>query len=122
MGPLENFGKYKVIRKLSRSMTDVYLALDSEANRTVVLKLIEHSRDDFTQLIMEAEARGAQLQRQLHASDERILAVYEWGETGGCFFVAMEYFEGRTLAEILKAEGALEGRRAARYAAEICSQ
>ncbi|MBV8709566.1 MAG: serine/threonine protein kinase [Acidobacteriaceae bacterium] len=122
MGPLENFGKYKVIRKLSRSMTDVYLALDSEANRTVVLKLIEHSRDDFTQLIMEAEARGAQLQRQLHASDERILEVYEWGETGGCFFVAMEYFEGRTLAEILKAEGALEGRRAARYAAEICSQ
>jgi len=122
MGPLENFGKYKIIRKLSRSMTDVYLALDSEFNRTVVLKLIEHSRDDFTQLIMEAEARGAQLQRQLHASDARILEVYDWGETGGCFFVAMEYFEGRTLAEILKTEGALDGHRAARYAAEICSQ
>ena len=40
----------------------------------------------------------------------------------GCFFVAMEYFEGRTLAEILRAEHRIEPRRAARYAAEICSQ
>src|SRR4051812_38001573 len=122
MGPLENFGKYKVIRKLSRSMTDVYLALDSELNRTVVLKLIEHSRDDFTQLIIGAEARGAQLQKQLHASDSRILEVYEWGEASGCFFVVMEYFEGRTLAEILKAEGRLDPCRAARFTAEICNQ
>ncbi len=122
MGPLENFGKYRVIRKLSRSMTDVYLALDSELNRTVVLKLIEHSRDDFTQLIIEAEARGAQLQKQLHALDPRILEVYEWGEAGGCFFVVMEYFEGRTLAEILKAEGRMDPRRAARFVAEICNQ
>ena len=122
MGPLENFGKYKVIRKLSRSMTDVYLAVDSELNRTVVLKLIEHSRDDFTQLIIEAETRGAQLQKQLHASDPRILEVYEWGEASGCFFVAMEYFEGRTLAEILKAEGRIDGLRAAHFAAEICNQ
>jgi serine/threonine protein kinase len=122
MGPLESFGRYKVIRKLSRSMTDVYLALDSELNRTVVLKLIEHSKDDYTQLIIQAEARGAQLQKQLHASDPRILEVYEWGETGGCFFVVMEYFEGRTLAEILKAEGQIEPHRAAHFAAEICNQ
>ncbi len=122
MGPLENFGKYKIIRKLSRSMTDVYLALDGEMNRTVVLKIIEHSRDDFTQLIIEAEARGAQLQKQLHTSDPRILEVYEWGEADGCFFVALEYFEGRTLAEILKAESRIDPQRAARYAAEICNQ
>ncbi len=122
MGPLEHFGKYKIIRKLSRSMTDVYLALDNEFNRTVILKLIEHSRDEFTQLIIEAEARGAQLQKQLHASDPRILEVYEWGETEGCFFVAMEYFEGRTLAEILKIEGRIDGSRAAHFAAELCNQ
>jgi serine/threonine protein kinase len=122
MGPLENFGKYKVIRKLSRSMTDVYLALDSELDRTIVLKLIEHSRDDFTQVVIQAEARGAQLQKQLHTLDARILEVYEWGEAGGCFFVVMEYFEGRTLAEILKAEGRIDPRRAAHFTAEICNQ
>jgi serine/threonine protein kinase len=122
MSSLQSFGKYKIIRKLSRSMTDVYLAVDNELNRTVVLKLIEHSRDDFTQLIIEAEARGAQLQKQLHAIDSRILEVYEWGEGDGYFFVAMEYFEGRTLAEVLRAEGNLDPQRAARYTAEICNQ
>ncbi|MBV9759998.1 MAG: serine/threonine protein kinase [Acidobacteriaceae bacterium] len=115
-------GKYEIVRKLSRSMTDVYLANDTEANRPVVLKLIEHSRDDFTQLVIEAERRGAQLQKQLHDIDPRILEVYEYGEQNGYFFVAMQYFEGRTLAEILRAERRIEPKRAARYAAEICSQ
>ncbi len=116
------FGKYEIVRKLSRSMTDVYLASDTERSRRVVLKLIEHSRDDFTQLIIEAERRGAQLQKQLHTIDPRIIEIYEYGEQNGCFFVAMEYFEGRTLAEIVRAERRIEPRRAARYAAEICSQ
>ena len=117
-----NFGKYEIIRKLSRSMTDVYLASDTEANRRVVLKLIEHSRDDYTQLVIDAEKRGAALQTQLHYIDPRILQVYEYGEQHGCFFLAMEYCEGRTLAEMLQAEHRLEPKRAARYTAEICSQ
>jgi serine/threonine protein kinase len=118
----EKFGKYEITRKLSRSMTDVYLARDTEAARPVVLKLIEQSYDDYTQTVIEAERRGALLQKQLHALDRRILEIYEFGEQNGCFFVAMQYFEGRTLAEILQSEKRLEPKRAARYAAEICSQ
>ncbi len=119
---LQKFGRYEMIRKLSRSMTDVYLARDPVLNRDVVLKLIEHSRDDLTQILIEAEKRGASLQRQLHEIDRRILEIYECGEQNGCFFVAMEYFPGQTLAEILKTERRLEPARAARYAAEICNQ
>ena len=119
---LQEFGKYQIIRKLSRSMTDVYLARDTEANRTVVLKIIEHSRDEFTQLIIEAEKRGALLQKQLYSIDRRILQIYEFGEQNNCFFVGMEYFEGRTLAQILQAERRIPVQRAVRYAAEICSQ
>ncbi len=119
---LRNFGKYEIARKLSRSMTDVYLARDTEAARTVVLKLIEQSQDEYTQVVIEAERRGALLQKQLHAMDRRILEIYEFGEQNGCFFVAMEYFEGRTLAEVLQQEKRLDAKRAARYAAEMCSQ
>ena len=119
---LQTFGRYEMIRKLSRSMTDVYLARDPERGREVVLKLIEHSRDDLTQVLIEAEKRGAALQKQLHRLDRRILEVYECGEQNGCFFVAMEYFPGQTVAEILKLERRLEPARAARYAAEICNQ
>ena len=118
----QKFGKYEIIRKLSRSMTDVYLARDVWTNQKIVLKKIENSRDEFTRLAIEAETRGAQIQRQLHQLDPRILEVYEFGQKDDCFFVAMEYFEGRTLAEILQTEHRLEPRRAARYAVEICSQ
>ncbi len=118
----QTFAHYEIIRKLSRSMTDVYLANETPLQRNVVLKLIEHSNDEFTQLVIAAERRGAELQRQLKKLDERILEIYEYGEQDGCFFVAMEYFPGKTLAEILKAERMIEPVRAARYAAEICNQ
>ena len=118
----EKFGKYEIIRKLSRSMTDVYLARDVWTNQKVVLKRIEQSKDEFTRIAIEAETRGAQIQKQLHQLDPRILAIYDCGDLGNFFFVAMEYCEGRSLAEIILADGRLEPRRAARYAAEICSQ
>jgi hypothetical protein len=117
-----HFGKYEIIRKLGRSMTDVYLALDPEMNRRVVLKIVEQCRDAFTEIVVEAERRGAAIQQQLHALDPRILEVYDYGDLNGCFFVAMEYAEGHSLAEVLRAEGRIAPERAARYIAEVCSQ
>ncbi|MEO8656989.1 MAG: serine/threonine-protein kinase [Bryobacteraceae bacterium] len=119
---LERFGKYEIIRKLGRSMTDVYLALDTSLNRRAVLKLVEHSKDAYTQLVIEAERRGAQIQKQLHEADPRILEVYDFGEEDGCFFVAMEYFDGKNIAELLQKERRFDARKAAAYAAEACSQ
>jgi len=113
MMPFAQFGQYKIIRKLGRSMTDVYLATDPGADRNVVLKIIEHSRDEFTQLVIEAERRGAQIQKQLHEIDPRILEVYDFGEQQGCFFVSMQYVEGKSIAELLQSEGRLDPRRAA---------
>jgi serine/threonine protein kinase len=116
------FGAYEVIRKLARGMTDVYLAFDTNANRHAVLKIVEEAPDALTQLILEAERRGADLQKQLHEADSRVIEVYEYGHLDGFFFVSMQYIEGRTVAEILKQEGRIEPARAARFAAEILSQ
>jgi eukaryotic-like serine/threonine-protein kinase len=116
------FGAYEVIRKLARGMTDVYLAFDTSANRHAVLKIVEESPDPLTQLILEAERRGADLQKQLHHADSRVIEVYDYGHLEGFFFVSMQYIEGRTLAEILKQEGRIEPERAARFAVEILSQ
>lgn len=122
MVQIETFGKYSIVRKLGRSMTDVYLADDPTLDRRVVLKIIEHSRDEFTRLAIEAEKRGAGIQKQLHEIDPRILEIFDFGEQDGCFFVAMEYFPGKTLAEILQWEHRLDSARAVKFAAEICSQ
>ena len=121
-GPETRFGKYQLIRRLGRSMADVYLADDTEAGRCVVLKVIERSSKESVRLAIEAESRGARIQQQLRERDKRILEVYEEGEHDGRFFVALEYVPGRTLAEILETEHQIEAKRAARYAAEICDQ
>ncbi len=118
----KQFGVYEVIRKLARGMTDVYLAFDTSANRHAVLKIVEQSPDPLTQLILEAERRGAAIQRQLHEADSRVIEVYDFGELDGYFFIAMQYIEGQTLAEILKNEKRIEPARAAKFAVEILSQ
>jgi eukaryotic-like serine/threonine-protein kinase len=103
-------------------MTDVYLAFDTSANRHAVLKIVEESEDPLTQLVIEAERRGADLQKQLHDADARVIEVYEYGQLDGFFFVSMQYIEGRTVAEILKQEGRIEPARAAQFTVEILSQ
>jgi hypothetical protein len=116
------FDRYEIVHKLGRSMTDVYLALDSVRNIRVVLKLVELSGDHLTQIIVDAERRGAEIQKQLHELDRRVLEIYDFGERSGCFFVAMEHFEGHNIAEILESERRLDPSRAARYASEVLSQ
>jgi serine/threonine protein kinase len=118
----KHFGNYEVIRKLARGMTDVYLAFDTSANRHAVLKIVEEAPDPLTQLILEAERRGATIQKQLHEADSRVIEIYEYGELDGYFFVAMQYIEGRTVAEIIKQEKRIEPARAAKLAQEILSQ
>ena len=49
------------------------------------------------------------------------LEVYECGEMESCFFVAMEYCEGRSLADILQSDRRIDQARAARYAAKVAA-
>jgi eukaryotic-like serine/threonine-protein kinase len=118
----KQFGKYEIISKLGRGMTDVYLALDPGDNRHTVLKIVEKSPDPWTQVVLEAERRGALIQKQLHEVDPHFLEIYDSGTLNGCYFIAMQYVEGKTLAEILLAERRIDPVRAARYAMEVCQQ
>src|SRR5581483_6022205 len=119
MSPGQKFGRFQIVRLLARGMTDVYLADYPTRHGRAVLKVIEDPA--ASPHAVAAETRGACIQQQLRRRNPRILEIYEWGEQDGCFFVAMEYFPGRTLAEILS-EGRLNPARAARYTAEICRQ
>ena len=93
-------GRYEIVRRLGKSMTEVYLAMDTVENRKVALKLIRHGDDRASQLVVEAERRGAAIQKELHSSDPRVVEIYEYGDLDGYFFVAMPFIEGRTVAGI----------------------
>jgi tRNA A-37 threonylcarbamoyl transferase component Bud32 len=103
-------------------MSDVYLARDPSIGRLVVLKIVEQCATAWSEAIAEAERRGAAIQQQLHALDPRVLEIYDVGEQNGSFYVAMQYAEGRSVAELLAQDGRLPAPQAARIAAEICSQ
>ncbi len=122
MQPAARFGHYEIIRPLGRSMNDVYLAQDTRENRPAALKLIKSGPDAVSRLILEAERRGAAIQQSLRALDPRVIEVYEYGDLDGYFYVAMQYVEGRNLAEALRQDGRMGADRAARVAMEICGQ
>ena len=116
------FGEYDIERKLGRGMTDVYLAFDAAAGRHAVLKIIRHGGEAKTRQVIEAERRGASIQKQLHSFDPRVIEVYDFGDLEGCFFVAMEYVEGETVAAVLRRERRMDAQRAARIALEVAAQ
>src|SRR6266481_546457 len=115
-------GHYEIVRRLGKSMTYVYLATDTIENRRVALKLIQSDGNAATRLILEAERRGAAIQKELHDVDPRMVEIYEYGEIDGYFFVAMQFVEGRNLAEVLASDHVIDHTRAAVIALEICEQ
>jgi hypothetical protein len=115
-------GPYEIIRRLGKSMTEVYLAFDTIENRKVALKLVPLSDDRTAQLIVEAERRGAAIQKEMHHLDPRMVEIYDSGDRDGYFFVAMQFIEGRTVADILAADHAVDPCRAAVIALEVCEQ
>jgi serine/threonine protein kinase len=96
-------GKYEILRKLGRGgMADVYLAQDTEHERTVALKVIEISADADSQEIIEAERRGAQLQAKLAEIDARVVRIFDVCDMDGYFGVVMEYVEGQDLSDLMR--------------------
>jgi serine/threonine protein kinase len=122
MQPATRFGPYEIIRRLGKSVNDVYLARDTRADTQAALKLIKSGPDAASQLLLEAERRGAAIQQTLRALDPRVIEVYDYGDLDGYFYIAMQYVEGRSLAEVLKHDGRMGAYRAARVALEICGQ
>jgi hypothetical protein len=122
MRPATRFGPYEIVRRLGKSMNDVYLARDTRENRQAALKLIKSGPGAASQMIMDAERRGAEIQQRLRTLDPRVIEVYDYGDLDGYFFVAMQYVEGRNLAEVLRHDGRMSAYRAARVAMEVCGQ
>jgi serine/threonine protein kinase len=114
------FGKYRIVKLLPLGgMGRVYLALDTETNQQVALKLIETGSDPERQEILEAERRGALLQARLCGLDRRVTVIQSYGELDDFFFIEMEYVEGQDLSELL-AQGPLGIPFAARIGCDIC--
>ncbi len=112
-------GRFELRDFLGRgALGDVYLAWDPEPGREVALKVVRANRADPEML--QAEKNGISLQEQISRVAPQVAAVYEWGQDGDFFWVAMEYVAGTDLSQVL-AHGPLDQDRAAGIALQLCA-
>src|SRR6266536_5204205 len=117
-------GRYQVGELLGYGgMAEVHRGRDLRLGRDVAIKMLraDLARDDNFQLRFQREA-----QNSASLNHPAIVAVYDTGEERGPSgeelpYIVMEFVNGRTLKEVLTAEGRLMPRRALEIVADICS-
>src|SRR5918999_6360462 len=100
--PAQTIAHYRIVEPIGAGgMGTVYKAYDNKLQRTVALKLLPAeyvSQDDRRRRFFQ-EARAASALNHPH-----ILTIYEVGEDDGKPYIAMEFVEGKTLREQIKAK------------------
>jgi serine/threonine-protein kinase len=103
-------GRYSVISRVgSGGMAEVYCAEDAQLGRRVAVKLL-HERFAQDEEFVERFRREASSAASL--SHANIVNVYDRGEWGGTYYIAMEYLDGRSLDSIVREEAPLAPERA----------
>ena len=110
-------GRYAVIERVGTGgMAEVYRARDDLLGREVAIKVL-HDRYSRDRSFVERFRREAQSAANLNHPN--IVALYDYGADGDTYFIVMEFIEGRSLSEIIAAEGALLPERAADIASDV---
>jgi serine/threonine protein kinase len=116
--------RYQVNELLGRGeMAEVFRARDLQLGRDVAIKMLraDLARDATFRMRFRREAQNALL-----LNHPAIVAVYDTGEEPAPQgeaqpYIVMELVSGRTLKEVLAAEGRLRPQRALTIAADICA-
>jgi serine/threonine-protein kinase len=109
--------RYELQQRIGRGgMADVWLARDLLLDRPVAIKVLfpEFAVDPN---FVERFRREAQAAANLNHPN--IVGVYDWGRHANTYFMAMEYVQGRTLADILRANRSVTSQQAAEIAIEV---
>ncbi|HEX7522270.1 MAG TPA: Stk1 family PASTA domain-containing Ser/Thr kinase [Acidimicrobiia bacterium] len=109
--------RYEVVRHLARGgMAEVYLARDQLLDRPVAVKVLfrEFASDPTFVERFRREAQSA-----ANLNHPNIVAIYDWGQERGTYFIVMEYVEGKSLRDVIREQKTLPERQVAEIGAEI---
>lgn len=108
-------GRYQIEERIGEGGVGVvYRALQLKLHRRVAIKLMQSESDEEQRTRFEREAVTLAA-----LSHPNIVSVQDYGHTRGKPFLVMELLEGRTLRELIDAEGALAVPRALSLAREV---
>src|SRR4051794_24804739 len=113
------FGAYRIDGVIARGgMGVVYRATQLNLERPVALKLIAPNLAEDPQF----RERFVRESRTAAAIDHpNVVPIHEAGDFEGRLFISMRLVEGTDLRAVLRAQGALEPRRALRIVAQVAS-
>jgi serine/threonine-protein kinase len=104
-------GRYHVLERIAAGgMGEVFRAHDAVLAREVAIKVLHRSLAADPGFVdrFRREARAAAT-----LNHPNIVAVYDWGAVDGIYYMVMEFVHGRSVREILNANGRLEPAQAA---------
>ena len=110
--------RYELGSRLGKGgMATVFRGTDRLLGRTVAVKVLaaEFAND---RKFVERFQREAQAAAGLNHPN--VVSVFDIGSADGLHYIVMEFVEGRTLADIIREEGALPPQRAAEIAVAVC--
>jgi len=111
-------GRYAIERPLGHgAMAIVELARDVELDRPVALKRLAEN------LARDGEVRARFLREGRLAarlSDPNVVRIFDVGEEDGRPFIAMEYVDGQTLSQLVRARGPRPAHEAAALGVQLC--
>ncbi|HYO43929.1 MAG TPA: Stk1 family PASTA domain-containing Ser/Thr kinase [Candidatus Limnocylindrales bacterium] len=110
-------GRYRLVELLGQGgMATIYRARDAQLDRDVAVKLLrpEFGQDPDFLARFRDEARAA-----ASLSHPNIVAVFDFGEQDAVPYIVMELIDGQDMAAIIRENGPLPPRQAARVSAEV---
>ena len=102
----------------SGGMSTVYRAQDRVLERTVAVKVLAEHLSDDEKFVARFRREALAVAKLVHPN---IVQVYDTGVDAGRHFIVMEYVEGRSGAQLLQRDGALEPSVAVEIAAQACA-
>jgi serine/threonine protein kinase len=110
-------GRYKVTAKLGQGQFGVvYRAEDQRLPRTVAIKMLRQEALDSEDSVRRFKDEACLLCQVLHP---HVLQVFDQGLHEGKHYIAFAFIEGRTVKDVIEAEGVLDPIRACRLVARL---
>jgi serine/threonine protein kinase len=105
-GKYARIGKYEVISHIATGgVCAVYKAVDSDLGREVALKVLPPNLAEQPHTLERFRREARHAARLRH---ENIVTIFEFNESGGTYFLALEFVEGIDLLAYIEQKGRLE--------------
>ncbi len=111
--------RYRIEDRLgSGGMSSVFRAQDTILERTVAVKILAEHLSDDERFVARFRREALAVAKLVHPN---IVQVYDTGNDGGQYYIVMEYVKGKSGAQLLQSEGALDPETSVEIGVQACA-